>query len=66
LILCNTRELAFQIKKEFDRFTGFDYIVNTVGIIRHKIDDSKVSQVENAIYVNGVFPRKLDYFGHAN
>jgi len=23
LILCNTRELAFQIKKEFDRFTKY-------------------------------------------
>jgi dTDP-4-dehydrorhamnose reductase len=52
--------------KEFDRFTGFDYIVNTAGIIRHKIDDSKVSQVENAICVNGVFPHKLDYFGRTN
>ena len=23
MILCNTRELAFQIKKEFDRFTKY-------------------------------------------
>ena len=23
LILCNTRELAYQIKKEFDRFTKY-------------------------------------------
>lgn len=52
--------------KEFDRFIGFDFIINAVGVIRHKINDSNVGQVENAIYVNGIFPLKLDYFGRTN
>ena len=52
--------------KDFNRFIGFDFIINTVGVIRHKIDNSKVDQVENAIYVNGIFPLKLDYFGRTN
>lgn len=50
--------------KEFDQFIGFDFIINAVGVIRHKIDISNVGQVENAIYINGIFPPKLDYFGH--
>lgn len=52
--------------KEFDRFICFDFIINAVGVIRHKINDSNEGQVENAIYVNGVFPYKLDCFGRTN
>ena len=49
--------------KSLEVLTGFDYIINTLGVIRHKIDSSNVDQVENAIIVNGVFPIKLDQFG---
>ena len=50
----------------FNQLIGFDFIVNTVGVIRHKIDRRNVGQVENAVYVNGVFPLKLDEFGLTN
>lgn len=42
---------------------GFDYIINALGVIRHKINETEVNQVENAIVVNGIFPVKLNLFG---
>lgn len=45
---------------------GFDYLINTLGVIRHKINTSDVDQVENAIVVNGIFPIKLNQFAKNN
>ena len=45
---------------------SFDYVLNTVGIIKHKIDTTDVNQVENAIVVNGIFPVRLNQFGREN
>lgn len=57
-------------KSDYARSLGslkdFNYIVNTLGVIRHKIDVTNADEVENAIIVNGVFPIKLDQFGKDN
>jgi dTDP-4-dehydrorhamnose reductase len=52
--------------KEFDRFKGFDFLINAVGVIRHKINELDPDQVENAININGVFPQELNHFGSRN
>lgn len=50
LILCNTRELAYQIKKEFDRFTA--YLPN----VRKEVFFGGVSYSEHAKIMKGVKP----------
>ncbi len=50
----------------FNRFIGFDFIINAIGLIRHKINNSDIDQVENAVCINGIFPLKLNYFGGKN
>lgn len=50
LILCNTRELAYQIKKEFDRFTK--YLPN----IRTEVFYGGCPQAENVKILKGKNP----------
>ena len=66
-VIDSNEVFIFEVKdkvdqKEFNNLLGFDYIINTLGVIRHKIDYSKVDEVENAIVVNGIFPIKLDHY----
>lgn len=49
--------------KSLEVLKDFDYVINALGVIRHKIDTSDVNQVESALIVNGIFPIKLDQFG---
>jgi dTDP-4-dehydrorhamnose reductase len=64
---------AFKIEIEKSNYlqslkmlNGFDYIINTLGVIRHKIETSDGDKIENAIVVNGIFPIQLDQFGKEN
>jgi dTDP-4-dehydrorhamnose reductase len=55
----NNNELLENLKQ-------FDVILNLIGVIRHKINDSDVNSVENAIVVNSLFPIVLDRFALSN
>ena len=37
-----------------------DYVINCIGITKPYCHDDNMSEVKNAIYVNSLFPRKLD------
>jgi len=50
LILCNVRELAYQIKKEFDRFTKY------LPEIRTQVFYGGVSYQENLKIIKGIKP----------
>ena len=39
-----------------------DYVINCIGITKPYCHDDNMSEVKNAIYVNSLFPRKLDDF----
>ncbi len=58
----NFDALNFTHLDEFNVFSGFDYIINLSGVIRHKISLESSSEIENAIKVNSIFPRALDNF----
>jgi len=40
-------------------FSDFDYIINSTGVIRHKISSKSQQDIENAIKVNCLFPQQL-------
>lgn len=40
-------------------FSDFDYIVNSIGVIRHKISSKSQQDIENAVKVNCLFPQQL-------
>ena len=58
----NFEALEFTHLNDFNVFSGFDYIINLSGVIRHKIFAESASEIENAIKVNSIFPRALDNF----
>ena len=58
----NFDALKFTHLNDFNIFSGFDYIINLSGLIRHKISSESSSEIENAIKVNSIFPRALDNF----
>jgi dTDP-4-dehydrorhamnose reductase len=44
------------------RLANFDYIINSIGLIRHKIDEENVDDVLEAETINSSFPTKLDQY----
>ena len=46
MILCNTRELAFQIKKEFDRFTKYLPEIRNAVFYRSRINNKESPEVD--------------------
>lgn len=58
----NFDALEFTHLDDFSVFSGFDYIINLSGVIRHKISSGSFSDIGNAIKVNSIFPRTLDKF----
>jgi len=49
-------------QKELQASGPFDYVINAIGLIRHKIDTQSQQSVQEAIRVNGLFPLELDQF----
>jgi len=49
-------------QKELEASGPFDYVINAIGLIRHKIDTQKQRSIEEAIRVNSLFPLELDQF----
>ena len=47
----NFDALEFTHMDDFSVFSGFDYIINLSGVIRHKISSGSSSDIENAIKV---------------
>ena len=58
----NFDALEFTHMDDFSVFSGFDYIINLSGVIRHKISSGSTSDIENAVKVNSIFPIALDKF----
>jgi len=46
-----------------DRFTGFDYFVNCIGLTTHNIDESQPESAREANLLNAEFPKLLAEFG---
>jgi dTDP-4-dehydrorhamnose reductase len=44
------------------RFSGFDYIINCIGLTTHNIDESNPMNVESARLLNTEFPKRLTEF----
>lgn len=55
-------ELDAQLSTEVEIekvISGFDYVINCIGIIKPYIHDDDTNEVQRAIIVNGLFPHKL-------
>ena len=49
-------------QKELQLSEPFDYVINAIGLIRHKIDTQNPESLQDAIRVNSLFPLQLDQF----
>lgn len=47
-----------------ERFQDFDYVINAIGLIKHKIDEKSPSDLIETIAVNSYFPQRLDRFAN--
>jgi dTDP-4-dehydrorhamnose reductase len=47
---------------EFEFLSDFDFVINAIGLIRHKINEKSASDLIETIAVNSYFPRELDKF----
>jgi len=65
LELENIRRFPFAVDSEFDKTDYYDYVINCIGLIKPRIDESKINSVLNAIEVNSVFPLILPDFTNA-
>lgn len=45
---------------------NFDFVINSLGLIRHKIEGRSQKSIEEAIYTNSIFPLKLDQLSSRN
>ena len=47
-----------------ERLQDFDYVINAIGLIKHKIDEKSPSDLIETIAVNSYFPQRLDRFAN--
>lgn len=50
------------IDSKLERLKDFDFVINAIGLIRHKINEKSASDLIETIAVNSYFPRELDKF----
>lgn len=64
----NNEAIEFNIvsNPNFECLTEFDYVINAIGLIRHKINSSSSEDVTTAIEINSLFPQQLDQFSIRN
>jgi len=45
--------------ESLNNLSNFDFVINSTGVIRHKISSNSQHDIENAIKVNSLFPQQL-------
>lgn len=59
-----SHKFSVSMVTDLECLEDFDFVVNAIGLIRHKIDEKSTLDVADAISVNSYFPHQLDNFAN--